>query len=293
VTAGLRPFRTTGASGLHLVGDEIGPHDGPVVLLLHGGGQNRHAWKDTGRRLAAHGYRVIGVDARGHGDSDWCPHGHYDMAHFGDDVLALLTHLDTVPAVVGASMGGLATIDAQGRTPDRQLFRAVVLVDVTPEMEPDGVRRIMAFMQAHPDGFATLDEAADAIAGYNPDRPRSGTTAGLEKVLRRRPDGRWGWHWDPQFLHGKVDVGDDDAMRERMAERGRAWLDAARRIDVPTLLVRGLLSDLVSDRTVASFRAAVPHADFVEVARAGHMVAGDRNDAFADAVVAFLRDADR
>lgn len=286
-----RPFRTTGATGLEIVGDEFGPASGPVVLLLHGGGQNRHAWKNTGERLAAEGHRVLALDARGHGDSAWCPDGQYDMRHFGDDVLTLVDRLGSQPTVVGASMGGLSAIDAQGRTPDRQLFRAVVLVDVTPEMEPDGVRRIMAFMQAHPEGFATLDDAADAIAAYNPDRPRSSSTAGLEKVLRRRPDGRWGWHWDPRFLVGKVDAvhGDDGEMRRRMAERGKAWLDAARRIEAPTLLVRGLLSDLVSDRTVASFRAAVPQAGFVEVERAGHMVAGDRNDAFADAVITFLR----
>ncbi len=287
----IRPFRTAGATGLQIVGDEFGPQNGPVVLLLHGGGQNRHAWKSAGERLAATGCRVLSLDARGHGDSAWCPDGQYDMRHFGDDLLTVLAALDGRPTVVGASMGGLAAIDAQGRTPDRQLFRGVVLVDVTPEMEPDGVRRIMAFMQAHPDGFATLEDAADAIAAYNPDRARSGSTAGLEKVLRRRPDGRWGWHWDPRFLIGKVDAvnGDDEAMRQRMAERGKAWLDAARRIEAPTLLVRGLLSDLVSDRTVASFRAAVPHAGFVEVERAGHMVAGDRNDAFADAVIDFLR----
>jgi pimeloyl-ACP methyl ester carboxylesterase len=275
--------------GLTLAGDEVGPPDGRPVLLLHGGGQNRYAWKGTADELAAHGYRVLSLDARGHGDSDWPVEADYDMEHFASDLMTVLDTFDEPPVIVGASMGGITALVAQSMRPDEQLFAALVLVDVTPEMEPEGVERIMAFMTANPEGFASLDEAADAIAAYNPARSRSGNVDGLKKVLRQRPDGRWYWHWDVRFMTGKgFDSQDREARRQRMAEFAERLMAAAKTVTMPVLLVRGLLSDLVSDRTVASFRAAVPHAEFVEIARAGHMVAGDRNDHFSGAVVEFL-----
>jgi pimeloyl-ACP methyl ester carboxylesterase len=82
--------------------------DRPVVLLLHGGGQNRHAWTATARRLHARGYTVAAYDTRGHGDSDWDPTGAYDMEQLAADLLTVRDHVagDRAPAVVGASMGG-------------------------------------------------------------------------------------------------------------------------------------------------------------------------------------------
>ena len=214
---GARPFRTTGATGLEIVGDEFGPASGPVVLLLHGGGQNRHAWKNTGERLAAEGHRVLALDARGHGDSAWCPDGQYDMRHFGDDVLTLVDRLGSQPTVVGASMGGLSAIDAQGRTPDRQLFRAVVLVDVTPEMEPDGVRRIMAFMQAHPEGFATLDDARAYARVVNDADP----TFDVYVVEMYK----WcAWHPDPALIADTVYT--DRKLAELVSEHKKAQSSA-------------------------------------------------------------------
>ena len=162
-------------------------------------------------------------------------------------------------------------------------FGAVVLVDITPRMEQSGVDRILSFMgERSAAGFASVEEAADAIARYMPGRPRPSTNDGLAKNLRQRDDGRWYWHWDPRFVSGPLAV--DSVVDERVdaLEAGLAKLDC------PILLVRGSRSDLVSERAVADFRAAVPHADYVDIAGAGHMVVGDRNDAFAGAVLDFL-----
>jgi pimeloyl-ACP methyl ester carboxylesterase len=186
-------------------------------------------------------------------------------------------------------MGGMTSLLAQGRN-ERQLFAAVVLVDITPTMEAEGVMRIMGFMMANPDGFATLDDAADAIADYNPHRRRAASGEGLRRVLRQTPDGRWHWKWDVRFMTSKPEVvsGDLEAMAARMAQMADELHRAASRLTVPTLLIRGAESDLISEKSVADFRAAAPRAGYVEVSKAGHMVAGDQNDIFTGAVVDFL-----
>ena len=101
----------SGAGDLELVGDEWGEPDGVPVMLLHGGGQNRHAWKGTAARLAAAGHHVLAIDARGHGDSGWDPLGRYDMPDFADDVVAAISYFENPPAVVGASMGGTLCVN--------------------------------------------------------------------------------------------------------------------------------------------------------------------------------------
>jgi pimeloyl-ACP methyl ester carboxylesterase len=271
-----------GHHGLRLAGEARGPADGEVVVLLHGGGQTRHAWDETAEALAAHGYRAVAVDLRGHGESEWAKSGDYRLETFASDVGLVVSQLGGHATLVGASLGGLASLLYAGEHAGGAV-RALVLVDVTPRLEPAGVARIVSFMLAKPDGFASLEEAADAVAAYNQGRERPADLRGLEKNLRRGDDGRYRWHWDPQFL-----LGQRPPHARAMAERLMA---AARALTVPTLLVRGLRSDVVSDAGVAEFRAAVPHAELADVAHAGHMVAGDKNTAFTEAVVAFLRRA--
>jgi pimeloyl-ACP methyl ester carboxylesterase len=157
---------------------------------------------------------------------------------------------------------------------------AVVLVDIVPHPEPSGIDRIVSFMRANPDGFSTLDDAADAVASYNPERPRPSDPSGLMRNLRRRENGRLYWHWDPQIT--ATDPGQHHDVLERSA------LVMARREDIPVLLVRGLKSDVVSDAGIATFRAMLPALEVADVGGAGHMVAGDRNDAFNSSVISFL-----
>jgi non-heme chloroperoxidase len=276
-----RPVELPSHDGLRLRGDAHGSADAPPVLLLHGGGQTRHSWSGTARRLAAEGWQAIALDQRGHGRSDWSPAGDYELDDFVQDVVSAVRALARPPVIVGASLGGMAALAAEGESPEG-LLAALVLVDVTPRLETRGVERIIAFMTERPQGFASLDEAADAIAAYRHHRPRPSDLAGLEKNLRRGEDGRWRWHWDPKFMQRGPRV-------TGTAAPGRL-LDAARRLRVPTLLVRGKLSDVVSLEGADEFKAAVPHARFADVSGAGHMVAGDRNDLFSEAVVEFLRD---
>jgi non-heme chloroperoxidase len=277
------PFSLDGG-GVRLAGERwVGDAAGEVVVLLHGGGQTRHSWARTAARLAGDGRIAVLLDARGHGDSQWHPAQDYTIDGFVDDLLAYVGTLDAPPVLVGASLGGITALVAAGEHPG--LARGLVLVDVVVHLEPDGVRRIRDFMTARADGFASLQEVADAIAAYNPLRPRPRNLDGLRKNVRRHEDGRWHWHWDPAFMRN-----DDEPQRH--LDRGRL-VRAAQQITVPTLVVRGLQSDVVSDAGLARMRELIPHAQAVDVAAAGHMVAGDDNDVFATTLRAFLAGLDR
>lgn len=279
----VRTVELAGADGLTLIADEAGDPNAATVMLLHGGGQTRHAWGTTLRVLGSHRH-ALSVDLRGHGDSSWAPDGDYTRNAYARDVHALASVLPSPPVLVGASLGGIASLIAIADHPG--LARALVLVDVAPRLERGGLQRIGEFMTGHLDGFASLEEVADAIHEYNPHRPRPTDLSGLAKILRQRADGRWVWHWDPRFVSGKF--GSPDETRSTELARGTQLTDAARSLTIPTLLVRGRMSDLLSEQGAQELLELVPHAKLADVAGAGHMVAGDRNDLFNDAIMGFL-----
>jgi pimeloyl-ACP methyl ester carboxylesterase len=275
----------SGVQGLTLVGDEwLGrsaggtdaASDRPSVLMLHGGGQNRHSWKNTGQVLADIGFHVIALDSRGHGDSDRSPDADYDVDTLTADVLAVLDAIGRPVILIGASMGGLTGILVADQAGPERVTR-LVLVDVVPRFEKNGSARIRDFMFSGLHGFGSLEEAADAVAAYLPHRPKPRSPEGLKKNLRLR-DGRWYWHWDPAFM---TKPGDDPELRTENFER------AAADLTIPVLLIRGKLSDVVSLEGVQHFLDTVPNAEFVELSGAGHTAAGDDNDAFSDVVVTF------
>lgn len=270
-------FRWPGARGVTLAGDAWGNMDGPLVLLQHGGGQTRHAWKTAGEALGRAGYRAIAFDARGHGDSDWSPDGTYSQDVMVEDLVCLLQALgNRRPVLVGASMGGGTSLVATGE--DRVDATALVLVDIAPRIEPEGVEKIGAFMRQRPEGFDSLEEVAVAIAAYQPHRTPPKDLSGLAKNLRKTPGGKFRWHWDPGFLSLRREL---DKRQERLEACSRA-------LRLPTLLVRGGLSDVLSEEGAAEFLALCPHAEYANITGAGHMVAGDRNDIFGNAVINFL-----
>jgi pimeloyl-ACP methyl ester carboxylesterase len=272
----------SGVQGLTLIADEWNrgldaAADRPTILMLHGGGQNRFSWKNTGQVMADEGFHVVALDSRGHGDSDRAPDADYDVETLTADVMAVLGAIDRPMMLIGASMGGLTGIlVADQAGPDR--VRRLVLVDVVPRFEKNGSARIRDFMFSGLHGFGSLEEAADAVAAYLPHRTRPRNPEGLKKNLRLR-DGRWFWHWDPAFM---TKPGDDPELRTEKFEQ------AAGALTIPVLLIRGKLSDVVSPEGVQHFLATVPNAEFVELSDAGHTAAGDDNDAFSDVVVTFV-----
>lgn len=240
--------------GLTLRGDRYPGEPEKKALLLHGGGQTRHSWGHSAEVLSALGWTTWSLDLRGHGDSDWDPRACYGPDGNVEDIIRVAEQIGPGIVYVGASLGGLTSLLVQARAP--QWGRALVLVDVVPKVERVGAARIRDFMMRHADGFDTLEDVADAVAEYK-GRPRPKDISGLHKNVRMREDGRFYWHWDPAMTPRTADISElppllDDPL-----------LESARRITVPTLIVRGSDSDIVSDEGIDEVREAIPHAEVV------------------------------
>jgi pimeloyl-ACP methyl ester carboxylesterase len=267
-----------------IVADTFGnPNDKPVIFL-HGGGQTRHSWGDSAQMVADAGYYAIALDARGHGDSSWSEEGNYQIEDLVADLKAVITQLGKRPALVGASMGGLTSLIAEGES-EASIASAIILVDIAPKAEQKGIERIFAFMSSNKNGFASIDEAAEAVAAYLPNRPKPKDHSRLEKNLRLREDGRYYWHWDMKMLELWKSITPD----QQISNEARLY-KAAKNLKVPTLIVRGGISDVVSEKVMAEFLDEVPHVRSVNVSDAGHMIAGDSNHAFTNAVLDFLKE---
>ena len=276
-----------GANDISLTADVDGDPAAPPVVLLHGGGQTRFAWGTTLQTLAGKGWHAYSVDLRGHGESQWAPDGDYSLDAFAADVRGRRPR-DVAGARARRRVAGRDRVaGAIAETEPPPLASCLVLVDVAPRVEYEGAMRIGDFMRGNlENGFGSLEEVADAIAAYNPHRPRPKDLSGLKKNLRERPDGRWAWHWDPEFVTGRK--GSPDETRSTTLMNEERLKAAARVLDIPTLLVRGRMSDIVTEEGARELQELVPHAQVIDVADAGHMVAGDKNDLFNDAVVTFL-----
>jgi pimeloyl-ACP methyl ester carboxylesterase len=267
-----------GAGDIVLAADAFGRTEDPCIVLLPGGGQTRFAWRRSAEMLAQNGYYVLCFDLRGHGASGWAVNGDYSIDAFAGDVVCIARQTPAGAVFVGASIGGIAALIAVGESP-APFARALVLIDVVPRMPEAGLDRIRAFMSAGADGFACLEEAAATVRAYLPHRPPRSALA-LRNNLRTGTGGRLYWHWDPAFHAGSRQRAEAGMLRRMEA--------ATRGIGVPVLLVCGERSEVVDEQAIAHLLQLLSHAKVVRVAGAGHMVAGDRNDAFGAAVLDFL-----
>jgi len=268
-------------SGLSIAASSWGSESDPLVILMHGGGQTRHAWGNTGEVLGLSGFHVLAIDLRGHGDSDWHPDGDYSIDAYKSDLVSILNQLGKSASIVGASLGGMVAFSLAGDLDNGELVNALVMVDIGLYPNEKGSDQIINFMQSGNKGFASLEEASEAISGYLPHRKKPKDNNGLEKNLRLKEDGRYYWHWDPKFIKGrtiKKEI-DQKAINKKVAKN----------INVPTLLIRGALSNVVTQDEVDDFLLALPHAEFEEIEKASHMIAGDRNDIFAASAIDFLK----
>lgn len=271
-------FTTT--DGLDLAADLYGRPRRGSVLMAHGGGQTRHAWAKTATVLADRGWEVVALDLRGHGDSGWSPSGDYAIERFAEDLVEVARMMGGRPALIGASLGGLAGLCAEAEIALGS-FSSITLVDIVPGLDQSGAGRVLEFMSTHvAEGFGSLEEAADVIAAYLPHRPRPTDQTGLAKNLRQGDDGRFRWHWDPKVVAGMQSA--------RSAQDASALHARLPGLTIPVHLIRGRLSELVSLEAAEHFVSLLPNAEFTDVAGASHMVAGDRNDAFLNAAVGFL-----
>ena len=271
----------TVGEGIRIASSAWGDQDDPLVLLLPGGGQTRHAWDETGEKLGQSGFFVIALDFRGHGESDWHPRGQYGIENFKQDVIDIIQQLEKPAALVGASLGGLVSMSISGDQDLKKWCWALVMVDIGIYANTEGSEEIISFMQSGSSGFADIEEAADAVAKYLPHRKRPRDISGLKKNLRLKEDGRFYWHWDPMFL--------DPRWRKMSSSYRIQHREFAQNVTAPTLLVRGAVSNVLTEEEVEDFLGTIEHSEFVEIGEAAHMVAGDRNDIFASQAIEFLK----
>lgn len=273
-----------GFNDLELVADEFGDPNtaSRFVLFAHGGGQTRHAWQSSARLLADKGMHALSLDLRGHGESAWAADADYSMEAFAHDLIAVAAKLPKPPVLVGASLGGISGMIAAGEL-GKNAFEALVLVDITPKMDERGVEKVVSFMgQDLEHGFESLEAAAQSIATYLPHRKPSKNLDGLKKNLRLGEDGRYRWHWDPKFMTG--------TSRPSASKDPDRLSQAVQAAQIPLLLIRGKMSELVTEEAVEDFLKIVPHAKYTDVSGAGHMVAGDNNEVFTQALIEFLNE---
>ena len=270
-----------GHGDIKIAADVWGSNNEELVILLHGGGQTRHAWGDTGKKLAEAGYHSVALDLRGHGDSEWHADGDYSIRAYKDDLVSIINEIGKPARLVGASLGGMASLVLAGDEINSDLCTALIMVDIGIYPDPVGSDRIVSFMLSGEKGFDSLENVAKSISDYLPHRKKPKDLEGLKKNLRLKSDGRYYWHWDPRFI------------RRRPGSRDRRYFDlqlkAAEKETIPTLLIRGALSDVVTMEDVDYFLSVISHAKFVEIEKAAHMIAGDRNDIFAEEAIKFLK----
>jgi pimeloyl-ACP methyl ester carboxylesterase len=261
--------------GLEMVADAYGDPAAPAVCFFHGGGQSRRSWAGSARQVAQAGYYGLTFDLRGHGDSGWAADGDYLLDAYARDVEGIIGAIGRPLALVGASRGGQSALVGGSRHPD--MVGLIMLADVAPYMVDAGVEDIRGFFRASDAGFASLEDAADALHAHL-GQPRLPDVSGLAKSMRSA-DGRLFWHWDPrtttpEFLHPPSE--------------GEALIAAASRVKSPLILVKGELSEVVSDDSVRRFRALAPQLEVEVAPGVGHMFTGDRNDAFAERLLRHL-----
>ena len=141
---------------------EWGDPSKPALVLLHGTNQSAHSWDLVSLHLSSR-YHVFALDQRGHGDSEWSRGAHYTVTDMMEDVKAFLQQLGvTQPIVIGHSMGGMVTLTLAHDVPE--LLKAVVVVDIGPEVNERGSRMIREFVGRNIE-FDDLEEFLDRVDG--------------------------------------------------------------------------------------------------------------------------------
>jgi len=262
MTTALEPTgRALDVDGLRLHYLDWGNPGAPPIVCVHGYTSSAQAFNALARRLRDR-HHVVAPDVRGHGESGWSPSGAYQYEDQVGDLAALVDKLGLARfTLVGTSMGGIIAMAYAGAHPDR-LVR-LVINDIGPDVEV-GSQRITQMVGSRPDEFATLDDAmayrrqmSPIVAGRSPEDQHELALG----VLRQRPDGRWIWKMDPEYIRQRVRVG--------APERPALW-PALSRVTCPTLVVWGSDSDVLSESQAQRMVEALPKGELVTVPGVGH-----------------------
>lgn len=255
---------------------EWGPDDARPILLLHGFAQTAHSWDFVSLALAGT-YRVLALDSRGHGDSDWAPDGDYSADAYRRDLAALIDGLGLAPLpIVGSAIGGRHAYTLAGLSPE--YVCALAIIDVGPVTATKGSRRIRRFVSL-PDERDSYEDFVQAIHEYQPHRAIQQIRGTLKYNIRETPEGKWTWKYDRALR---------DPERRNPEPPEEESFKIFRAIRCPTLLVRGERSDVLTEEMATRMADAIPECEFVEVPRAGHTVPGDNPVGFLRVMTTWL-----
>lgn len=268
--------RRVDVNGLVLRCLDWGPADAAPIVLLHGGGQSAHTWDACCLTLARR-YRCLALDQRGHGDSSWSAQAEYGFDDHAADIAGFISALGLrAPMLVGMSMGGINAIATATRADAR--LRALVSVDVGPDLQFDGVDRLLRGMSAYR-YFDSPAQAAARMSALGARRNPALLEATLRHNLRQGSDSQWTWKFDPRTL---FDLTTAEVLEPRQALWAR--LPAIR---CPTLVVRGADSKIFSADDARKLTQALPDGQCITVANARHSVQTDNPGALAAAIMSF------
>ncbi len=266
-----------GAAGNRIAWEAFDGGAALSVVLSHGGGQTRGAWRRAALRLQARGVASLTFDKRGHGESDWSDAGNYGLDDFKADFDRVLAHWDRPCVLVGASLGGIVSLMAAADAPP--CVRGLVMVDTAPELNRAELLRLVGFLGGDGAlGFDSPEAAARHVMRYFPQREVSAES--VASGLSQSADGRWHWRWDVRVVLG---------ARNSIALPHEAELHAcARAVRVPFLLIRAGRSPLVTDAAVARLRGCAPQLEVLWLEDADHIVGGADAARLADLIGPFL-----
>ncbi len=247
----------------------------PDLVLLHGYTGHARSW-DAFAEAMSDRYRVLALDQRGHGESGWAPVDRYGIDDMADDLQAFVKALALQRfALLGLSMGGMVAMEYAGRRPEE--LAACVIVDIGPEIVASGASRIQTGARAN-DVFGSRDKAFEAARAANALPPEAHHRHRSDYSLMRTEDGRWTYRFD-RALRSPGNL--------RSREPEAAWRSCAS-IAVPTLIVRGELSDILSPEIAERMIETIPDARLALVTNSGHSVPLDAPEGFLAAARAFL-----
>lgn len=256
---------------------EWGASDAPPILLLHGGHQSAHSWDLVSLHLAQH-YRIIALDQRGHGDSEWARNGDYSNLTMAHDAQTFVAEIGLKnPILMGHSMGGRNTLIMTRMDPSYP--RALVIVDVGPETMEAGRKTISNFVKRN-DIFDDLEHFIRNVREYDPYRSREHIERTVKYNMLERADGKYISKCDYRRWRGEIQVHDEN--------KDAISFDSLKTFDMPALVVRGANSNILAEDAAERFSDALPKGKLVTVSDCGHNVHSQNTLGFLDAVNGFL-----
>ena len=266
------------ANGMRFHYLEWGNPDNPPMLLLHGFAQTCHSWDFVALGFSDN-YRVIVLDQRGHGDSDWASDGDYSPETQQEDISGVVNELGLDNFVLmGLSMGGRNSFTYAANNSGK--VKALVVVDAAPQNMQQGTQNIRSFVQQD-DELDSVDAFVERVLQYNPRRDPQQVRGSILHNLKELPNGKWTWKYDRALRSPGRRMGSDAETEKRLW----GYIES---LQCPTLLVRGGASDIVAMDTADRMNQAIPNSRIATIEGAGHLVMGDSPSGFQSAVTDFL-----